>query len=660
MAIVGLVRQGLWWGLLLGDSAGCASALAAAGVLLGGDGRSALRIRPPPPNARASSSDPVPGSAETDRSGIRPGLRARPRSALHASSASDWFGTDERRSTKLTINLLSFDGGGVMGALSTRMLAYTLQYVLSGQQQQQQQQQETKADKKAAASAKGLGKSWRRRLFKYVDAFVPCYDVLWTSFAQKLDSAGIAPQEEGIGKWMDYNWASPAHSEMMRSVVRIDLAYDFYLAHVLYVLVRILVGTIVSILSFSAHRFLHSFQNTRFRAISGTSTGGILAASTMLRMSLMQLVALYADPKVTQTIFPPRFDLTRPGAGLWQAKYTQKGVSSVTDRVVRWSAPGLSPSDPDPHVHFVEAARTFNECIKARILGRALHPAELERIRSTLLAAAHGSSSAAASKEAVQDQLDRYGACVRDASQFLDLAKVKRFKKLNSVDNDRDGCLSNLEIREPSVSYDDEYFATRFLITSRCLNNDAAVVFDSHEPIEDDDQEMNARGELRLANGLSLNVRDMALKDVVMATTAAPYYFPAHQVDAKKGGRTKFYFHDGGVMANDPGLINACFAYQHFTPSTRAGSDFYFPVLRVLRLGCGLQASVPGNPISPVTLQGGTIVAQLPKIFMSADSSRTNLLAKVGTVWDCAHSLLVVFCRSGSDPLRSLDSTFRS
>jgi Patatin-like phospholipase len=392
-------------------------------------------------------------------------------------------------------------------------------------------------------------------------------------------------------------------------------------------------------------------RSSFLRAISGTSTGGILAASTMLRMSLMQLVALYTDPQITKTIFPPKFDLRRPGAGLWQAKYTQKGVASVTDRVIRWSAPGVSPSDPDPQVYFVAAARTFNECIKARILGKALHPAELERIRSTLLAAAQGSPDA--TSKSVQDQLDQYSACVRDASQYLDLAKVKRFKKLNSVDNSHDGCLSNLEIREPSVSYDDEYFATRFLVTSRCLNNDAAVVFDSHEPIEDDSQEMNARGELRLANGLTLNVINMSLKDVVMATSAAPYYFPAHQVDAKKGGKIKFCFHDGGVMANDPGLINACFAYQHFTPSTRAGSDFYFPVLRVLRLGCGLQASVAGNPISPSTLQGGTIVAQLPKIFMSADSSRTNLLANVGIV-------MYIIAAHPSDSCRSHICHFRS
>jgi hypothetical protein len=41
-------------------------------------------------------------------------------------------GFAERTSSMLTINLLSFDGGGIKGALSTRLLAYSLQFMLSG------------------------------------------------------------------------------------------------------------------------------------------------------------------------------------------------------------------------------------------------------------------------------------------------------------------------------------------------------------------------------------------------------------------------------------------------------------------------------------------------------------------------------------------------
>jgi hypothetical protein len=71
-------------------------------------------------------------------------------------------------------------------------------------------------------------------------------------------------------------------------------------------------------------------------------------------------------------------------------------------------------------------------------------------------------------------------------------------------------------------------------------DNDAAVVFDTHEPIEEG-QEMNAGGALRLESGLSLNVLDMDVKDVIMATSAAPYFFPADEIDTQNR-KISFFF----------------------------------------------------------------------------------------------------------------------
>lgn len=55
-----------------------------------------------------------------------------PKTSTLSTTLAAKNGFAERTSSMLTINLLSFDGGGIKGALSTRLLAYSLQFMLSG------------------------------------------------------------------------------------------------------------------------------------------------------------------------------------------------------------------------------------------------------------------------------------------------------------------------------------------------------------------------------------------------------------------------------------------------------------------------------------------------------------------------------------------------
>jgi patatin-like phospholipase/acyl hydrolase len=122
--------------------------------------------------------------------------------------------------------------------------------------------------------------------------------------------------------------------------------------------------------------------------------------------------------------------------------------------------------------------------------------------------------------------------------------------------------------------------------------------------------------------------QNMTVYDIILATTAAPYFFPAHEVPLNGVKKMKLFFQDGGVMANDPGLINACFTYKHFTPSLM-NETRSFPMFRLLRVGCGKEETWTDSPVKCNTLQGGTIVTQLADIFMGSDVCRTHLLAKV-------------------------------
>jgi hypothetical protein len=460
------------------------------------------------------------------------------------------------------LSILSFDGGGIKGAMSTRMLAFTLQVVM--------QQGDTNA--------------YTQHLVAYIESFQGSYPFLWTVMAQQLDSLNISPQviaKDGSkkSKWMDFSFEVDEERGMMESMIKVDLAYEYYLAHVL--------------------------------SISGTSTGGLISLATMLRMSLSQICALYMDPNTAAEIFPKTLN-PLSAFGWLQAKYSQVGVRRVIDRIIKEVAPIPEGKKAPSDYKFVESVDEYNACLKARIKGY-LHRNERNRMEDTLKAAKKD-------KEWIDEQFALFESCIKDASNHLTHPKMKRFRKLDAKVNV--DSLEKLDLKEPSARYDGTFFSTRFLITSRCVNNAAAVVFDSHEPIESKDDPMLARGSLKFGDEI-LDVRDLTVTDVGLCTSAAPYFFKAHQVG-------KFYFHDGGVMANDPGLINLCISYGRFGERVLLmGKKSLFPVFKLFRVGCGKEEEYIKPPYKRFTPQGACIVSKLADIFMSADTHRTDLLATV-------------------------------
>jgi hypothetical protein len=321
------------------------------------------------------------------------------------------------------------------------------------------------------------------------------------------------------------------------------------------------------------------------------------------------------DPNTAAEIFPKTLNLFR-AFGWLQAKYSQDGVRRVIDRIIEEVAPIPEGKKPPPsHYKFVESVDQYNACLKARMMGD-LHPNERNRMEDTL-------KMSKKAKEWVDEQFALFESCIKDASNHLTHAKMKRFRKLDgevNVDS-----LEKLDLKEPSARYDGTFFSTRFLITSRCANNAAAVVFDSHEPIESKDDPMLARGSLKFGDEI-LDVRNLTVTDIGLCTSAAPYFFKAHQVG-------KFYFHDGGVMANDPGLINLCISYGRFGERVLKGKPkSLFPIFKLFRVGCGKEEEYIKPPYKRTTPQGALIVAKLADIFMSADTHRTDLLATVRSI----------------------------
>jgi hypothetical protein len=74
-------------------------------------------------------------------------------------------------------------------------------------------------------------------LIEYVKSFENCYEVLWTVWAQQMDSMGVMPQVHRLHtkkkSWMDFTFNGGKDQEMIESTLKVDLAYEYYLSHVL-------------------------------------------------------------------------------------------------------------------------------------------------------------------------------------------------------------------------------------------------------------------------------------------------------------------------------------------------------------------------------------------------------------------------------------------
>jgi len=87
-------------------------------------------------------------------------------------------------------------------------------------------------------------------------------------------------------------------------------------------------------------------------------------------------------------------------------------------------------------------------------------------------------------------------------------------------------------------------------------------------------------------------------------------------------------------MANDCGLINACFSFSHFKPwVNETKAVFSFPAFRLLRVGCGTEEEYKQTDLGrPLDLQGMLPTAlSVVDMFMSSNSDRTDLLCNVSS-----------------------------
>lgn len=464
---------------------------------------------------------------------------------------------------QIPVNLLSFDGGGIKGLLSVRMLTLVFQGFL---------------DPDLTVDDLQWTQIWVRDARRYKDKMTSMgYDLLWLVWAQKMDGIGVKPQVPGKQSWLDFSLENGNDAVMIKQFIDIDLVFEYYLTHVM--------------------------------SISGTSTGGLITGAILLGMSLTQLVALYMDPGTCKMIFPNSWNPLRY-EGYFLAKYEPDGKLELVSKILEHVAPCDEKGLANPT--FIEAVKAYNEKLENMIMGKSIGTRDKNRLILTI-------KRALKKLERLDDvdlMIKDHESLVKEASECLSFPKNLRktegggiINKLQIKVKDRD----NLDIHP-----------TRCLITARCANNASAVVFDSQEPNEPP----SARGRI------DLDMSTVSLQDVLLSTTAAPTFFPAHKIG-------NLSFQDGGVVANDPSLINGSFNFRKFQVSrnswfndwdTSVSLEIHIPALKLLRVGCGLE--VPKNQaFRPWEGQGRAFLAtRVADLFMSTDVDRTEMLCtEIGT-----------------------------
>lgn len=125
-----------------------------------------------------------------------------------------------------------------------------------------------------------------------------------------------------------------------------------------------------------------------------------------------------------------------------------------------------------------------------------------------------------------------------------------------------------------------------------------------------------------LSNGMLNPFRNITMADAALATSAAPTYFPPHEIDGYG------YFADGGVFANNPTMAAVAELSRNGVPIDR---------IKVISLGTGISASgIPASAIgdrfhwgivswmNPIEWEGVPAMATMNLMFDATEQAATS------------------------------------